>query len=326
MALLAKDTFSAMAPFVGNNGTCADDEEAIISYLNKIEEMLWPRGDWKGTIEYGCIHVARGCFALPWNLEEVRNAWICNQPILVRDEYYQTFAQVGLQNCCGQCCFPQIIQTGRSYPYQKRPPNGYRLAVVGSAEEVEALSFFSTDYAGQRQEDSIIPSLDVKRMETTMGNLINVAKPRTRGFVRVMAWSPDQEEMEFVARYDAHQENPEFTEYKLTGQVCERMELVLRCKKKHIPIRSRNDVLWLGSTVAYEFAAMAYNNKLAGNNELYVQNLNLAEEHLEEILEDQQPKAWSPLQVKYQRQAMSPQVMGRLGYRGYGNRFGWNNP
>lgn len=326
MALLVKDVLDSMAPFVGNNGTCPDDEESIIKYLDKIEEMLWVRGDWKGTVEYGCIEANRGCFALPWNLEEVRDAWICNQPILVRDQYYQSFAQVGLQSCCGSCCFPQIIQTGRSLPYQKRPPNGSRLAVVGSADEIETLSFFTSDYAGQRQEDQITPSLDIRRMQTTLGNLINVAKPRTRGFVRVMAWTPDSSEMDFVARYDAHQENPEFTEYKLTGKVCERMELVIRCKKKRVPIRQLTDVLWLGSRVSLEFAAMAYNAKLAGNNELYVQNLNLAEEHLEEILEDQQPKSWTPLQVRYQPQAMSPQVMGRLGYRGYGNRFGWRTP
>lgn len=314
MQLLVKNVLQSIAPYVGASGTCADDTVKITEYIDYISQMLWVRGDWKGTVEFGCIRAENGCFALPWNLDEVRNAWYCNQPMLVRDEYYQGFPEVGMQNRCGGCCYPQIIQTGRSLPYQHKPPKGWRLAVVGSTQETEALTFYVTDHAGQRQQESVIPSLDVQRLSTTLGNVITVEKPRTKGFVRVMAWHPDHPDMEFVARYDAHQENPEFTEYKITGQVDPCVEIILRCKKKYVPIRELSDPIWINSDVALEFGAMAYNAKLQRNIPEYVANLNMAEEHLEEVLENQKPKAWSPLNVRYQRQAMSPQATSRLGY------------
>lgn len=318
MALIVKDILESVAPFVGINGSCVGQEEKIIKYLDRVSRLLWPRGDWKGTIEYGCILAPDCCFGLPAHLDEVRNAWYCNQTMLVRDEFYQTFSNVGIESCCGSCCGPQLIKTGMSNPFQKRPRKGWRLAAQGSAEETETITFFVEDYAGQNQQEAVTPSLDVKRLDTTLGRIVNVQKPRTRGFVRVLAWHPDYPDYEFVARYDAHQEAPEFTEYKLTGNHREfantsttSPQIILRAKKKYVPIREVTDTLWIDTEVALQFGCLALNYQLAKENALYVDNLRLAEEQLEEVLENQKPQAWSPLQVKYERQAQSPQTLGR---------------
>lgn len=318
MPLRALDVYESIAPFAGVNGTCAANEDKLLDYLNKVSKMLFVRGDWKGTIEEGCISSVDCAFGLPWHLEEVRNAWYCTQPMLLRDQYYETFAGVGLQTCCGGCCYPQLIKTGKYMAYQKQPPHGWRLAIQGTAIEDEELTFYMTDYTGQRFTETVTPNLDVQKLETSLGNIINVAKPRTKGFVRVLAWHPDHAEYEFVAKFDAHQEAPEFTEYKISGVRSreERSpEIIIRAKRKFIPIRSGTDPLWIDNEVALEFACLAYNYKLTRENAKYAENLNLAEEQLEEVLENAQPKAWTPLQVKYQKQAWSPSATGMLGYR-----------
>lgn len=323
MQLVARDVFEDIAPFVGLSGTCPEDEEKIISYLNKLSQDLWVRGDWKGTIEYGCINPSDCCFGLPSHLEEVRNAWYCNQTMLVRDEYYQGMSHVGIESCCGSCCMPQIIQTGEYHPYQKTIRKGWRLAVQGSAIEEEELTFYFLDYAGQRREEKVTPNLDLQKLNITPGQFLNVEKPRTKGFVRLVSWHPDYQNYFFVARYEAHEENPVFSHYKVTGvptgQDCP--QIIVRAKKKYVPIRSATDVLWLNSRAAIEFGAMALNAKLARDNAGYVDNLRLAEEQLEEILENQKPQAWSPLDIKYEKQAMSPQATGRLRY-GHPRRYG----
>jgi hypothetical protein len=327
MPIIVRDVLESMAPYAGVNGTCADNEAEIIDYLNKVCKLLHVRGDWKGTIEEGCIATTDCTFALPWHLAHVRNAWYCNQSILLRDQYYETFAGVGIQTCCGGCCFPQLIQTGKTMPYQKPVPNGWRLAIQGTAIEDVEMQFQMMDYTGQRYIQSITPNMDVQKLDITLGQLMSVTKPRTKGFVRAFAWHPDHSDMEFVAKYDAHQEAPQFTEYKLTGtnkgeiKGEKHPQLILRAKKQYIPIREVTDVLWLESEAALEFGALALNAKISKNNELYVQNLNLAEEQLEEVLENEQPKSWTPLQVRYQPQAMSPQVTGRMRYRNI-RRFG----
>lgn len=321
MRYLAKDLFEDIAPFVGEYGTCTGNTIDLIVYLNKVSELLWPRGDWKGTIEYGCISVHDCCFGLPWHLEEVRNAWYCGSSISVQDQYYQTLPHVGIESCCGSCCMPQLIQTGEYWPYQRKPPEGWRLAVQGSEMEEVALTFQAFDQSGQRHSESITPTLDVQKLEVTLGQLYAVRKPRTKGLVRLFAWHPDRPGYQFAAQYDAHQEGPDFSHYKLTSapkrENCP--SLIIRAKKKYIPIRSEEDVVWLESKAALEFACLALNAKAAKNNSLYAENLNLAEEQLEEILENQQPKAWTPLSVKYQRQALSPQALGR-------HPYGWRRP
>ena len=314
MRYLAKDLFEDVAPFVGEYGQCTGNAVEILKYLDKVSELLWVRGDWKGTIEYGCISVTDCCFGLPWHLEEVRNAWYCNQTIPVHDQYYQTMSHVGIESCCGGCCMPQLTQTGEYWPYQKKAPTGWRIAVQGTEEEEVTLEFQMFDQSGQRHIRQITPNLEVQRLDVNLGELTAVRKPRTKGFVRLLAWHPDHKNLEFVAKYDAHQEGPDFSHYKLTGvpkrQNCP--ALIIRAKKKYIPIRSENDVIWLESKAALEFACLALNAKGAKKNDLYAQNLNLAEEQLEEVLENQLPKAWAPLTVKYERQAPSPQSLGRM--------------
>lgn len=119
MTCRAIDVFPSIASSHGEGGLCydgSDEQKAILLQdLNEIVPMLMKRLDAKGTLARWEVPVQSGVFGLPWDCLDVRQVFLNDCQITLRDQWYE--GQIGhrLANCGTFCGSSDLIDMGDGY-------------------------------------------------------------------------------------------------------------------------------------------------------------------------------------------------------------------
>lgn len=324
-SLSVKDVIGDIALFAGQSGSCPDSEKAF-QYINYARRLLWNRGDWLGTLEYGCLNACEGCAYLPWDLEVIREAWLGIRPIDVRDEWWQSLSYAGLKSCCGSCCSGALIQTGRKRPIVKPLCGSVRIKIWSNETEEEGtqIVFKAIDrYDTPRDLVFTYTDGEFNTVETNICDIEHVIKPATKGVIFVQAIYPNTGNKTLIAHYKPDQINPEFNEYELRiPQAKKKCQILIKAKKKYFDVQDENDIIGIENIVALEFAAEAINAKRNKDITGYSNFLNAATEQLRQDLLNLNPEPSAPLDVEYDRVALPPRFDNYI-YNNVGHYYGY---
>lgn len=293
MRFTVREALETLAEFNGPAGSCWD-APSNLKRLNEARRLIYQRVDCEGTMEWGCIEMDDcSCIYLPPHLESVREAWIADRPILVRDQSYMSLDNVGRQQC-GDCRADQrvaLAATGIRRPVVRTPDFAYGIRVVGDCceEDEPELTFHVRLNGGEKQSIKITAGsgLDDDGNKVSHGEMIRdvtgVVKDVTPSDITVWAISPLGDREEFLAKYPAGSVNPRFTQMRVVGcrssSVC---ALVVWAKKTPLPLVNHDDLVDIESLEALVFAYQALNARQIGDDDMYVSKIQLMEEQLEE--------------------------------------------
>ena len=292
MSTTVERALKRLARFNGEAGSCWD-AASNLDRLNEVREMIYERGDYEGTTEWGCVAIEDcACIYLPAHLEAVRHAWIGEVPILTRSRAYMSIDMIGRQSCCS--CRPDqrraVQMTDVRRPVVRTPSKPYALRVIGGEDEDEELVFRCVDIMGDVQEHRVVPKQVAETYGAGIKDVLSVVKPVTKGKVVVFADLEDGTEV-FLAEYQPWQENPAFTQMRISNYTqgdCT-CPLVVFAKRKFRNLMELDELLDITSTLALSFGYQALNARDGNRDDEYRSKLVLMTEQLDQVDTNLQP-------------------------------------
>lgn len=262
------------------------DSCIALQQLNQARKILWPLGDWEGTIEYACVYLNGGCFYLPWHIESIKNAWSGGQEITVEKSNWipintTTLSLYGARPTT-------FIPTGVTSPLPFEFPRG---RVVGARandqqDKGKHVTVQAKDSGGSTWSEKIKLS-GIKKMdkgELEVLSLQALSKDKTIGAVDIYAVCPQCEDL--IHTMQSEETVSSFRQYKVSG--CSSPYAIVKAKKKFFKI-AENDLdkeFDLISTEAISFVLDAINHKKSQDYEKYNVSLKVAQSHLNVLKED----------------------------------------
>lgn len=282
--------------FAGRGGACS--EEQFMAALKKALKIVWHRGDWKGSLAYARLCCVDCCITMPWDWEVIRDAWLDNgRNIMVADEWYQDVPSTGLSSCCGENCFGKLTPAANNglatiFP-QPRGCGGFFIQATFGCELGE------DGFAKEEQEDAeiLVSGLDHNNMpiktkvsksnpmsSMLLSGIVTLNKPETKVPVALRAVHADGSGTTFLGLYHPQQKGCKLKQYNLNRKDCGN-SIIVRYKKKLI-CPGWNDPIPLDAEIDAIIHLLTAANELGRDNEKYIQSLNLAEESLNEMIEE----------------------------------------
>lgn len=304
MSCIALDKFESVAPMIGDTGVCPDTESGkveIIKALNEAIEAMMKRLDSKGTLWEWCLPVSGGCFGLPEDVLEARQAWLNGQSLQIRDEWWQGALSVGLKeswysSCSLRCGAGDFIDIGDGFPSPNPWPQhqNTKLALVAENEGdagVKVQVRVLDEYGNEQEEfvtlqNNLLPSIT----ESHVTSLTFLHKPVTKGAVKAYVYYDHNGLRTGFAYYRPRTTNPSYRRKKLPGGAsCG--TLLIKGKRRFQPIVSETDPLQICDTQALKWGVQAIAASHRRNGGEYNAFLGLAINELEKELQDGQSAA-----------------------------------
>lgn len=260
MGIPVSSVFEFVAPHVNDAGTC--DEKLFLRALNQALDLIWPMGDWEGTI-VRCVLPMDGdcCVALPHQIESIRNAWAGKKGIDVHDPYYENLQTSDIPQCgscgCEQCS--AIINLGIKRPVAVPIQFPASIAIqFGDGEKdgsVVTVNYTNTNgshkifratYVTGGQQRFVLPeqvtSISMVGKQETVYPVLLLADTGT-GFTT-------------AAFYHPKQVNPTYNIVRVVG-LSKCCSVIVRAKLRRQKITSMDDELPIENAAALAFAVRA---------------------------------------------------------------------
>lgn len=295
-----------MAPTIGDSGVCADDTEQILANLNEAQQLLMKRLDAKGTLWYWCVPVTGGCFALPYDCLEARQAWLDGHAMEQRDQWWEGRLSVGIQDSGCQwnagwvqrCGGHELIDLGDGYPTPNNWPGhpNTKLALVASSEGDAGKTVwvgYKDEYGTeQREELTLLADLQPVLTSGHVTSITSLNKPVTNGPVKAYVYYDFNGLRTGFAFYPAGVTNPSFRRKKVPFRYPDGCNgtLLIKGKRRFMPVRSMTDEMQICDTQALKFAVQALAAQLRKEPEEYNNYVALAVNELNKELENEQSR------------------------------------
>lgn len=276
MSVPASTLYETVAPHVGEAGTC--DEAQFLRALNQALDLIWPMGDWEGTIVRCRLPVdSECCVRLPWQIEKVRTAWFGKKLAPVNDHLYEGLVADDLISC-GDCVCPRLINTGISRPLPVDIGYPTYLAVQFGPEAAGTkvtLTYLDANGVSRRFDAIAEEGAEARFRFVTpepVYGLLMVSKPKTQNPVLMLSCPNSScSTWNKVAYYHPTQINPSYSVVKIVG-VPAGATILVRAKLRRPVITSMEDPVPIENAHALALAvrAVAY---LGRNRDAYVATL-----------------------------------------------------
>ncbi len=283
-----------LATFNGEPGTCWD-AESNLDRLNRVRNLIYQRGDYEGTMEWGCAKIVDdSCIYLPEHLLAPRIARISSCPVLVYGQNYFAIPATSVSECCSSSpdTSRAVQMTGQRRPICATPSGPYQIKVVACDEETEELSFRGIDADGLPFELDIVPKNgEGDFIGDRIFDITEVFKKQTKG--PILVWYLDSGGEEgLLAEYSARSINPRFTQMRILNftKGSRKVDLVILAKKNFKRYTKadvdNDDLIDIQSTHALSFGYQALNAQLANRDSEYATKIQLMEEQLDQVDQD----------------------------------------
>lgn len=313
MGCLASDLFPAIQDMYGEKGICPSDsgyEQKLVDELNRAIPLLMKRLDAKGTVWYWKVPVYGGCFSLPIDCLEVRQAWLDGYALEQRDEWYQGKYGNDLQPRQGWCEGSQLIDVGDGYVIPHRWPDHHfdaRLAVMaendGDAGKTIQVTIVNRYNEEVRETLTLKDSQQLAVFETPVRDVTFLRKPVTQGNVKAYIYYPQTNQRVLMAVYPSWVIVPSYRKKKLPlSCMCDEGTFIIKGKIRYRPIQSGNDVIPIcdPQAIGFAFRALTAQRRQDQTNlQDYNANLTFALNELDKELGDSKSRAVvSPIAIK----------------------------
>jgi hypothetical protein len=304
-------------------GSCED--EKVLETLNAALRLLWKRGDWPGTVERGRACPTECCYRLPYRWETIRSSWFGTDWRPARGAMYEAMPNIGWRSCCQTCCDSQFVKTSAKTPFSDDPKWSEFYLMVEFPEFLYPDPPEDWEATGNEPEwsedENILPALVVNGLDsrgfqrrqvwvaskegppvadkrvlwsevtsvTRRGKTLPIAVVYAtavyhnfnHGYFDSLEDAP-----QFLAAYDNGQKYCGYSVYKLIGGSGD-CPIYVDVKLRFQPLTSLDDELPIPDENALIFAMKAINARSGEDSKKYAENLQLAEESLNECLEDE---------------------------------------
>ena len=277
-------TVSELFPLVkaqaGSAGVC--DVGELMERMNIVGPEMLDRIEAKGTVTTWCLPVCKGCVVLPSDLDTPIQAWLNGTPMGFRGQYWLGRLAGDIPNDLGQeIPWQEVVEDGR-YAYTQVypvPATQNDVYEVTARSQKDAGKVVKIHYRNTMGRDVVYDAvLEANHTasnpsDTGIGDITHVSKPRTVGALEVWMHNLRTNHRFLVAVYDGHDEHPAYRIVHLTG--CVNGKLVIKGRRKWIPLRSEDDVVPFGRVAVWRTALIAEAN--LANRETEAFNKGVAE-------------------------------------------------
>lgn len=307
MSCRATDLFPLIAPSYGDGGLCPADgvnfsatqKQQLLNELNKVIPALMKRIDSKGTLARWIVPVHGGCFCLPMDCVDVRQAFLNGCSLEIRDQWYEGRIGYRLNGGSGLWCgSADLIDVGDGYAIPEEWPSNHfdvRYGVMaedpsdaGSTVQVK----FKDRYGHTKEETlTLLAHQQVAATESAVTNIVYQNKGITNGaVVGFVTYSTGVTSR--IVRIPKNIAAPSFHKKKLPMSFghCSG-ELSIIGKMRFIPLQSEYDTLPICDPMALSFGLQAISALNRRDPQGYNTALTLAINEIQKELSDVQPDA-----------------------------------
>lgn len=257
-----------------------------IQLVNAARRSLYEMGDWDGTIDYCAINLSDCFFYLPYHVELIRDAWVCNRPLNLEKESWLSLEQSQWNGIVGPCI--SVVKTGKTNVLQGEARKGKQLGfrIIDGRDKGKKLSVSIYDESGSLTTEEIVfeDNKETIAAPAVLGKLDSIAKERTIGSVGV--YEIQKRRKINLIQYIRPQElEPRYHEYK-SFEPCN--QIIIKGKKKFFDYDETDldRTIDIRSIDGLRSAVIAIKQHGAGNIKDYVAMLQSARAHVEAAKND----------------------------------------
>lgn len=263
-------------------GVCVTDTR-IPGYVSEAQERLMLKDKWVGTTLRYRMCLSQSCLTLPRQIETVEAWALCDQPMQVRNKWYE-YAQNGPGQRRHDLGSPnQLIDRGTACVYQDMSgPTSFVNVQAAVAESASArillrgydenANWIRTEYpvAGTWIDgESVAINTTGTRSTKKFSSITEVVKPATNGPVNLFEWPAALgANYQQIAYYESDETLPIYRRYLIPGladagacsnaqNACANKTVTVIAKLRHIPVSNDNDFLILQNISALKLMVMA---------------------------------------------------------------------
>jgi hypothetical protein len=292
MADTLEEMVELVKGFVGDSGTCS--YERGVKAVNQARRLLWNKKAWTSQEEYVQICCVDNCFTLPSRYEQIKLAWIGNDSASLSDEWFNATNAFALQ--AENSCHRGIVEVGGLHVlFRDYTTHPYQIGVM--AEEAEdigvELMFEAQDqydtYHKVKVATANPPTL--AKSDLLVKGIRGVAKPVTKGRIRVYAYDTALEAKTLIAIYQPNDANPTFRRFK-APKTCEC--ITLYASKKYFDLTDPKELVeFIPDAMIY--AVLALNSRENRKAQEFLANLSLAVQEQEKEMSNAEIPTAAPI-------------------------------
>lgn len=270
------------------------DDPRFLQVLNLATQNLVQTGEmFYGLFQMVRFCVTSGCLVLPRQIAGIESIAVCDQPVTVRNRWYEFLPGVGLRgqstrhegpnwdcNACGgeglidrgeTCCFADIIGTNKKikvYADVTENSNAKIILLGYNADGQWIRSFVGGEWI---DGEKISISTDPVTSTNFFSSLTGAQKPITNGNVRLYEFDADLTTQRAIAIYEPDETNPAYRKMfisSLEGTTCcnctddddeedRTTQITVMAKLEFVPVRNDTDWLLISNFSALEAEAQS---------------------------------------------------------------------
>ena len=251
----------------------APTDSRFVEILNECTNALLTRmKPWETTGKF-VFNVESGCIVWPRQIATIEAVWVCDRPIVVRNEWFETLESgFGLQGDCdsntGQmqlydrgttCVFSDMIGLDKKVRVYTDVAEvaGARILVQGSDENS---NWIRTLDSGTYVDGEYIALTGTPTLSTKLFSVVTgIQKPVTKGFVRLYEYDTILLTQRAIAVYEPDETRPNYRKSFLTGieNIVANSDgtrtVTVMAKLDFIPVRNDTDFLIIGNLTALKY-------------------------------------------------------------------------
>ena len=216
-------------------GVSPDSCDAI-SLINKARELLYPLGEFVGTMGYGTITLTDNkCAYLPYDIETLKRAFTGCKNIVIEDSGYCSMADEFCQCGCSSTDLT-AIKTGTfsPLPFDTLNNRAYYFRNISKLDNGKKINISYVDSSGTERTEEVILDRDKPvNLCHPMNHVLSLHKDRTLGIVGLyINPSSGSGKAVLIHRIYPKETYPMYAKYSFAGCFCEC--IVLYGKKRFI--------------------------------------------------------------------------------------------
>jgi hypothetical protein len=256
------ELYPLIRPQAGSAGSCS--EEDLMERMNVIGPEILTKVEARGMITTWCLPICNGCVVLPSDLETPIQAWLNGESLGFRGAYWLGRIGGDIPRDMGQSYpWQELVDDSRSaytqvYPVPATQNDVYEITARSQQDAGKEVQLRYRDSMGR--EILYVTTLAGDHTasnpsNTGIGDVTYVYKPRTVGALELWMRNLRSGHRFLVAVYDAVDEHPEYRLVHITG--CANGKLVIKGRKKWMPLRTPTDVVPFGHAAMWRVALIA---------------------------------------------------------------------
>lgn len=264
------DAFASRIPAIAN---LAPTDSRLTDLINEAQQRLITRGKFHNLTHRYAMCLTDGCLTLPRQVATVEAAWVCNHPILIRNQWFEYlqsgYGMQGEGNCSNGHCHPcggaNLIDRGFVCVFADIIGINKKIKVYADvAEDADAKillqgydennNWIRTQVSGEWVDGEYVAISNTPATSTKFfSSLVSVQKPETNGVVRLYEYDTTLATQRAIAVYEPDETRPEYRRVMIPGLTgtgttddCETTPVTVIVKLNFIAAKKATDWLMIG--------------------------------------------------------------------------------